>query len=608
MHLWQPIVPWSDKAKSLTLELWRQYFSALFPQKWRNWLRDAGTQYARYQLLIALLSGAVTALLIWTLPLFEMLEAKLFDLRVLHPHLQDQHPELIQVQVGRDQQEALLRYFETLPTQGVAAIGLDTPGLFNRKWLNQLAYLSQKKQLNVVLGVPYLRQHRHQQGAGLQWASSKALKQGVVVYPLDHDGHLRRVPLDFRYRTNDWKVRQQPSFVYQLYHLLEPQQAANLPLQPYFYLQKTTAEPPLDLKHLGQLQPAELKGKVLLFAESQPLNGGVAAENTQNSLQTHVKTLSQLLSRNYYLRPGLLNQLLPLLLIVLMLVLLNATLKWGLWVAAFSGLTLLLSYLSFNLLLMHHFFIWLDLIAPISAPLVAGCLVLFHFYTTEGRTRKQIFSTIRRHLPHDIARVLLEQQGDNLAQNERRVVTVMFTDIQGFSRMSEKLPTDQIIQILNEYLAAMTEIIFRNCGSLDKYIGDGIMAVYGNIGSNNPRQDACFAVKTALEMQNRMAELQKKWMDEGIRPIQIRIGIHTGEALVGHVGHPQHRQLTVIGDTVNTCARIEKLNKQYRTHILISHSTYEYVKDQAEVQPLGEEQLKGKSSSVMVYEVKGWKV
>lgn len=232
---------------------------------------------------------------------------------------------------------------------------------------------------------------------------------------------------------------------------------------------------------------------------------------------------------------------------------------------------------------------------------------MLHFHRTEGQNLRELFSTYRHHLPDQVVRTLMEQQGDGLTQNERRIVTVMFTDIQGFSRMGEKLPPDQIIQILNEYFAAMTDIVFANKGSLDKYIGDGLMAVYGNIGSNNPRQDAHYAVKTALEMQDKMAELQKKWMKEGIRPIQIRIGINTGEALVAHVGHPRRKEVTVIGDTVNTAARIEKLNKQYHTHILISHSTYEYVKDRSEVRPLGEEQLAGKSSSVMVYELKGWK-
>lgn len=196
---------------------------------------------------------------------------------------------------------------------------------------------------------------------------------------------------------------------------------------------------------------------------------------------------------------------------------------------------------------------------------------------------------------------------DTPIQNERKQVTVMFTDIQGFTKMGENLPPDHVMGLLNEYLSEMTDIIFENHGSLDKYIGDGIMAVYGKIGKNQPHQDAYHAVKTALEMQAKMEDLQRSWMTKKRKPFRIRIGIHSGEAVIGYVGHLAHKEITVIGDTVNTAAHLEKLSKSFQSQLLISQNTYNYVKDLVEVTERGSHELKGKTKHVKVYEVKGWK-
>lgn len=411
-----------------------------------------------------------------------------------------------------------------------------------------------------------------------------------------------------RYRASANEARQIPSFALVLHNQLRPQQNLSGAERYLAYPGPRHEYPTLSLKDFQKLSEQERKDKILLVTDQPlPLKARTPFHVAPSQIELHAYALAGLLDGKAYTRPQFLNALMPVLLPLLGLGVLLLTLRWGLLKALGCLSLLLIAYVIFNALIFRAMAVWLDLIIPVFATLAGTSAVMLHFHRTEGQNLRELFSTYRRHLPDQVVRTLMEQQGDGLTQNERRIVTVMFTDIQGFSRMGEKLPPDQIIQILNEYFAAMTDIVFANKGSLDKYIGDGLMAVYGNIGSNNPRQDAHYAVKTALEMQDKMAELQKKWMKEGIRPIQIRIGINTGEALVAHVGHPRRKEVTVIGDTVNTAARIEKLNKQYHTHILISHSTYEYVKDRSEVRPLGEEQLAGKSSSVMVYELKGWK-
>ncbi len=532
------------------------------------------------QSMLVLFVGGSCALILSVLPGVSHIEQRLVVWRAVAPAA-NSSAELVQIQVQEHQAEDLLHFLESLPP--VKAIGLDTPIFYSAAWLKALQSIQQKKDLPLVLAAQLDLNKK-----ALHLLKSPDLVQGVAYYPEASSG-LQEIPAQFIYRSAQRQARQQqPAYVHQLLRVRGS--AKVLPDQAYV-LQSTEATA-VSLEQ-ALLQPERWQQKTLF------IQGG------QSSPVSHLKLTAALMQNQYLSHPDLLNQIIPVLLMVAVLLLLGVTLKWGLLVSVLAILTLIFSYFSLNLLLLRHFQIWLDLLIPLGAVLSSASALILYFQRTEGRARQQLYSTIRRHLPDDIARNLLEKQGENLVQNTRRVVTVMFTDIQGFSRMGEKLPSDQIIQILNEYLTAMTEIIFAYHGSLDKYIGDGIMAVFGNIGSNNPRQDAYYAVKAALEMQVKMAELQKKWMDEGIRPIQIRIGINTGEALVGYVGHPRRRELTVIGDTVNTTARIEKLNKQYRTHILISHGTYEYVKDMFIVSALGEEQLKGKSTTVMVYEVKG---
>lgn len=586
-----------------------------------NWLTEVEPRRLGYQLLLLLLSSGVTTLALSLLPLSKYLESQLYDFRLYFQMGQrSPHQDFLLLHLNPAEGPEFIKTLNQLPARSFKAIGLDTPRLFHKKQLSALKQLEQHSLTPIVLAAS-LAPEKQGSPQRLRHPLAASVSEGFNFYPTDFDGTIRSQPLLMRYLSPSPtkkaakgklaykpqpRLRQLPSFAYALYRQLEPDQPLSVNERYLAYPGTDVTYNSLNFKEFQALSPAERQGKILLVSDqNNPIKGRTPFQASVSPLELHAYALAGLLENRSFVRPKLLNALLPVLLPLLGLGMLWLSLRWGLLVAAASLLLLLFSYFTFNLLLFQQA-IWLDLLIPVAATLAGTGSVVLHFHRTEGQTRRELYSTFRRHLPEQVARALLEQQTDGLT-NERRIVTVMFTDIQGFSRMGEKLPPDQIIQILNEYFAAMTEIVFANQGSLDKYIGDGLMAVYGNIGSNNPKQDAHYAVKTALEMQDKMAELQKKWMKEGIRPIQIRIGINTGEALVGQVGHPRRKEMTVIGDTVNTAARIEKLNKQYHTHILISHSTYEYIKEWAEVRPLGEEQLIGKSSSVMVYELKGRK-
>ncbi len=193
-----------------------------------------------------------------------------------------------------------------------------------------------------------------------------------------------------------------------------------------------------------------------------------------------------------------------------------------------------------------------------------------------------------------------DSQGFELGEPEVREVTVLFADIVGFTSMSERLTPSAIALILNDYLSRMTDAIFMFEGTLDKYIGDAIMAVFG--APLDMPDHAARAVKTAIEMRSRLAEFNAERKSGPL--LQIRIGINSGKAVAGEIGSVNKREYTVLGDTVNTASRLESSVAKPGL-IVIGPNTHEAVKDQFDLRPMGEFALKGKENKVIVYEVLG---
>ncbi len=178
-------------------------------------------------------------------------------------------------------------------------------------------------------------------------------------------------------------------------------------------------------------------------------------------------------------------------------------------------------------------------------------------------------------------------------------VTVFFCDIRGFTTLSEKMAPAEVITLLNEYLSEMTDIIFRHDGTLDKYTGDGLMAVFG---TPFPKEDdAVRAVRAGLEFMRRTEEMQQSRQKEGKGVLKLGVGINTGPAVVGNIGSKQRMDYTVIGDTVNLSARIESCSQN--REVLIGPLTYERIKDHFEVKKLEPVTVKGKSQPVQIYQV-----
>lgn len=188
------------------------------------------------------------------------------------------------------------------------------------------------------------------------------------------------------------------------------------------------------------------------------------------------------------------------------------------------------------------------------------------------------------------------------AVGEYRHVTVLFADIEGFTSLAERLPPREVVSLLNEYFTAMTEVVMAHGGVLDKYIGDAMMVVW----EGDPTAGAAQAAQAALHMQRELGGLQEKWLAEGKLPLKCRIGISSGRVIVGQIGSPIRQDRTVIGDAVNTAARLEALNKEYFTDIIMSQNTYQLITEQARVRALGIVTIKGRLEPLGIYALTGW--
>jgi adenylate cyclase len=181
---------------------------------------------------------------------------------------------------------------------------------------------------------------------------------------------------------------------------------------------------------------------------------------------------------------------------------------------------------------------------------------------------------------------------------------VLFSDIWDFTSISERLTPEALVQLLNEYLSAMTHLVFEDDGLLDKYIGDALMAVYGApLAMPDHAYRACH---TALRMLERLQTLQPHWRERGFPEIDIRIGINTGTMVVGNMGSDLRLAYTAMGDAVNLGSRLESVNKTYGTHIIIGESTWEQVQDRIATRELDAVRVAGKATAVRIFEVMGF--
>ena len=239
-----------------------------------------------------------------------------------------------------------------------------------------------------------------------------------------------------------------------------------------------------------------------------------------------------------------------------------------------------------------------NLWAPMVGPLAAGTLAFtgstLTRYATEGREKRKYRKTLLKYLSPQLVETIMQDFNWASLRAEKRNLTVLFSDIRGFTSISEKLPPEAVVATLNEHLNMMVSVIFKHQGTLDKFVGDCVMAFWGApLAQPNHAE---LAARAALEMIEGLEKLNRKWQSEGRPTLQIGVGINTGEMLFGNIGSEQRMDFTVIGDNVNLGSRLESATKELHATIVISDATYQQIRDKAQVRPLGEISVKGQGA------------
>lgn len=253
----------------------------------------------------------------------------------------------------------------------------------------------------------------------------------------------------------------------------------------------------------------------------------------------------------------------------------------------------------------------LAMFLPGSAAALGALMALAHDFIQERRQRERLRAAITGYFSPDMEQQILRQPASyfQTLRGARRHITLLFSDLRGFTSLSEQLPAEGLVLQLNEYLDRMVQTVFATEGSIDKFIGDAVMAVWGRLRdeatSADLEKDARSCVVTALAMRAELAALNAQWATRGLPALAIGIGLHQGEAVVGDMGSQLKKEFTAIGDTVNLAARLEGVTKEYGVDIVLSESVYQRLGQEFLCRSADLVRVKGKREPVAVFTVLG---
>lgn len=318
--------------------------------------------------------------------------------------------------------------------------------------------------------------------------------------------------------------------------------------------------------------------------------------------EIHVQALAQMFDHKFLVPWEMEGKVMPWVILVMGILLSVLWTQTGAVAGIIVSLSSLALIIGVDILLFLKFHIMLSAVIPLFLLVVLNFTTLQTFkYLTEERKKKELKNTFAKYVsPAIVDEVLKAPENLELGGRKQRM-SVFFSDVRGFTTLSETLDPQKLSEILNRYLTPMTEIVFKNKGTLDKYMGDALMAFFGApIPYEKHAHEAC---RTALQSLEKLAELKQEFEKEGIPPIDIGIGINTGDMSVGNMGSKIVRNYTVMGDAVNLGSRLEGINKEYGTKIIISEFTYGDVKDQFVCREIDQVKVKGKNKPVRIYEL-----
>lgn len=465
---------------------------------------------------------------------------------------------------------------------------------------------------HVVLAAAYTRVVEHVGGLAVMRDDLNlpvpAIRRGAAaVAPVnllhDADAHVRRVP--YRLRAGTDRV---PGFDAELHRLAAERGLAVAPwpdgeneiLINFRGGPGTFPWIPYHRVLSGEVPPETFRGAIVLIGPTSPVLHDLfatpfASAGTMPGVEIHAHALDTLV-RGDAVRPVPPGVAVGLAAVVALGAALSvARLRARRALAVVAGTAALLAGLTYGLFAARQ--VWLPVLAPGLALAAAYGLAVGDALVREQRERRRLSRFFSPAVLDDIVR----QRGERALGSTRRVVTVLFADIRGFTGIAERLDPEQVARMLGEYLSEMTEAVFQHGGTVDKYVGDAIMALYN---APLPVPDhAARAVRTALEFQRRTRLLSERWAPRLGSEIRCGVGIHTGEAVVGTLGSRQRWEYTAVGDTVNLAARLEALTKDYGAEIIISEATWAAVQGEFGTRELGAVAVRGRSRPVRIFAV-----
>lgn len=358
----------------------------------------------------------------------------------------------------------------------------------------------------------------------------------------------------------------------------------------------------------GEVPAKSLKGKIVLVGATATGIYDMRAtpfSATFPGVEIHANIIDNILHADYISRPDWVMAFDVFVILTSGVFLSVAIPKMRPVYATLLTIAVILAFMLVNGAIFNYWRIWTAEVYPtIGMILVSASVTTFQFMTEEKKKR-EIRGAFSQYVSPALVNEIIKNPERLVLGGEERRITVLFSDIRGFTSISEGLKPDALVKLINDYLTPMSDVVLKNAGTIDKYMGDAIMAFW-NAPLDQPDHPhrAC---KTAIEMLKKLDELNRVWEQAGISKLDIGIGLSTGRAVVGNMGSNMRFDYTVMGDTVNLGSRLEGLNKEYGTHIIVPKFTYMDVQDEFALRELDYVRVKGKDHPIQIFELMGYK-
>ncbi len=373
---------------------------------------------------------------------------------------------------------------------------------------------------------------------------------------------------------------------------------------------QTPAKGSGEIEYLKKSE-VELKGKLINMVRDKICIVGLTATGTHDMrpiplqenypmVGTHSNLINTVLTGNFIVKKdGILS--LFIFFFTALIIGLGSLIK--LWKSLILSICYAIGYFLIAFLGFVKFGLWVDLVGPLGIVFFGFSSITSFRYFTEEKEKLWIKSAFSHYLSKEVINELIDNPSKLKLGGERRAITVLFSDVRGFTTFSESHQPEEVVAMLNEILTDQVNVVFKYNGTLDKFVGDEVMAFFGAPGDLHRNNHAIVCVRAALEIQSKLGELRDKWAQQKKEPLRIGIGINTGDMVVGNMGSLERMDYTVIGDNVNLAARLCSAAKG--GEIIISEATYEQVKDQIQVEKLEPISVKGKAKPISIYRVIG---